>query len=69
MTLLAVAPMWEERTESEPTLAALLGTVWEELAAGRAVECPICQDEMTPEYGQHARPLGGRCRHCGSQLR
>ena len=68
MTMLAVAPLWEERTGGEPTLAALMSGLWEELSAGRPVACPICHGELEPEYGQHALPVAGRCRECGSRL-
>jgi hypothetical protein len=28
----------------------------------------VCAQEMAPEYGVHARPIGGRCRGCASTL-
>jgi hypothetical protein len=52
----------------EPTLDALVAGVWEGLAAHRSVGCPVCGEEMVPEYGAHARPLGGGCRGCGTKL-
>ena len=52
----------------EPTLDALVSGVWEGLAAHRSVACPLCGHEMTPDYGAHARPIGGSCRHCGTRL-
>ncbi len=68
MTMLAVAEMSQLRLDEEPTLETLVGALWEELAAGRPVACPLCHGEMVPEYGQHARPIAGRCRACGSRL-
>jgi len=52
----------------EPTLDALVAGVWEGLAAQRSVGCPVCGEEMVPEYGAHARPIGGGCRSCGTKL-
>jgi hypothetical protein len=52
----------------EPTLDALLSGVWEGLAAHKSVSCPVCSGPMTPEYGAHARPIGGRCRSCDTRL-
>jgi hypothetical protein len=52
----------------EPTLAALVAGVWEGLAAQRSVACPVCDEEMEPNYGAHARPIGGVCRGCGTRL-
>jgi hypothetical protein len=67
MTMVAVAPLWEERTGDEPTLAEVIGVAWEALAAGRAAECPVCHGEMVPSYGA-TRPLSGLCGSCGSRL-
>jgi hypothetical protein len=52
----------------EPTLDALVAGVWEGLAAHRSAGCPVCGEEMVPEYGAHARPIGGGCRSCGTKL-
>jgi hypothetical protein len=52
----------------EPTLDDLVAGVWEGLTAHAVVECPLCGDELRPEYGAHARPIGGRCAGCGSTL-
>jgi hypothetical protein len=55
---------------SEPgTLDELVVSVWEDLSAHGAVACPICAGEMSPEYGVHARAIGGRCSACGSTVR
>jgi hypothetical protein len=68
MSTLAVAPTLLDRMGGEPTLDDLLVGVWEGLAAHRAVECPACAGEMEPEYGAHARPVGGCCTACGAML-
>jgi hypothetical protein len=52
----------------EPTLDALLAGVWEGLAAHKSVVCPVCDGQMTPDYGAHALPIGGRCQGCGTRL-
>jgi hypothetical protein len=52
----------------EPTLDALVAGVWEGLAAHKSVGCPVCGEEMVPEYAAHARPIGGGCRSCGTKL-
>jgi hypothetical protein len=64
-----------------PTLDDVVSGAWEELTAHAVVECPVCSDgELAPEYGElapeygghpwraHARPIGGRCRSCGTTL-
>jgi hypothetical protein len=56
-------------TGGGPMLDDLVAGVWEGLAAHRVVQCPVCAAEMTPEYGAHALPIGGRCGSCGSTLR
>jgi hypothetical protein len=69
-TLLATrAPSLFDGLRGEPTLDQLIAGVWEGLTAHSAVACPVCDAEMTPEYGAHARPIGGRCRGCGTTLR
>jgi hypothetical protein len=52
----------------EPTLDSLLSGMWEGLAAHRSVPCPLCGGEITPDYGAHALPVGGRCQSCGTRL-
>jgi hypothetical protein len=70
VTALALAPMPAALPSlgGEPTLDELLTGVWEGLAAHRPVACPLCGGDMTPEYGAHARPIGGRCASCQSTL-
>ena len=53
----------------ESMLDEVLVGVWEGLAAHRVVRCVVCGEEMAPEYGVHARPIGGRCTSCGTTLR
>ena len=65
----ASAPLLFDALGGEPTLDQLLVGVWEGLAAHRDVRCLACGGEMTPEYGVHARPIGGRCGSCATTLR
>ena len=51
------------------TLDELIVSVWEALRANRDVACPVCAEKMAPEYGVHARAVGGRCSGCGSTVR
>jgi hypothetical protein len=68
-TLLAArAPTLFEGLGGESTLAEMIAGVWEGLAAHELVPCPVCGGQMRPEYGVHARPIGGRCTSCGSSL-
>ncbi len=69
MGTVALAPTLFERLGAEPTLDELIMSVWDGLAAQRVVECPVCEGEMIPEYGAHARPFAGRCTSCGVTLR
>ena len=52
----------------EPTLDALVSGVWEGLAAHQPAACPVCGGTMTPVYGAHAAPIGGRCGSCQTTL-
>ena len=52
----------------ESMLDEVLVGVWEGLTAHRVAQCPVCGGPMHPEYGAHARPIGGRCEGCGSTL-
>jgi hypothetical protein len=55
-------------TGGEPTLEELIAGVWEGLTAHASEACPICSGRLAPEYGAHARPIAGRCEHCGTRL-
>lgn len=69
-TLTLSRPTLFEAVDGEPTLDELLVGAWEGLTARRTVQCPICGgEEMAPEYGVDALPIGGRCKRCGSTLR
>jgi hypothetical protein len=70
VTALALAPTGAPLASlgGEPTLDELLTGVWEGLAAHHPVPCPVCGGDMVPEYGVHARPIGGRCSSCASTL-
>jgi hypothetical protein len=52
----------------EPMLDEMLVSVGEGRAAHRLTPCPVCGEDMRPEYGVHSRPIGGRCGGCGSTL-
>lgn len=62
------APSLFDDLGGEPTLDELLSGAWEGLVAHQPVACPLCGGDMTPEYGAHARPIGGRCRSCDAHL-
>ena len=64
-----VAPLFaREPLRDEKTLDQLISALWQDLDAHQAVACPVCGAEMKPEYGAHARAIGGRCASCGSTL-
>ena len=67
---LAAAPARTEPVHhDEGTLDELVAAVWRSLRADQSVACPICGAEMSPEYGVHARAIGGSCPSCGARLR
>jgi hypothetical protein len=68
VSTLALAPTLFRSAGGEPTLDDVLVGAWEGLTAHRTVDCPVCGDEMAPQYGAHARAVGGRCDGCGSGL-
>ena len=65
---LVAPPLPPEPLREEGTLDELLAALWEGLRADQAVACPVCGARMTPEYGAHARAIGGRCTACGTRL-
>jgi hypothetical protein len=69
VSTLAVTPSLFDSLGGQPTLDELLVGVWEGLAAHGVMQCPVCRGEMDPQYGAHARPIGGRCSNCASTLR
>jgi hypothetical protein len=64
----AAPPARHEPLGEEGSLDELIAALWEGLEAHQSVACPVCGAEMKPEYGAHARPIGGRCSICGSTL-
>ena len=62
-------PSLFETVEDRGTLDELIVAVWDGLSGHKAVACPVCGEEMNPEYSAHARPIGGRCSACGSTVR
>ena len=62
------APSLLEPVGEGRTLDDLLVALWEGLGSDRAVECPLCEGEMRPVYGAHARAIGGKCATCGSTV-
>jgi hypothetical protein len=69
-TLVSTPPLFDLDPAGEGgTLDELVSELWEGLAAHRTVACLICGEEMAPDYGHHARPVGGTCSHCGATLR
>jgi hypothetical protein len=57
-----------ELIHDEGTLDELVVAVWERLSADRSATCPLCGGEMRPQYGAHARAIGGSCSSCGASL-
>jgi hypothetical protein len=68
VTTLTVEPSLFDAVGGESTLDEIIVGVWEGLTAQRVVRCPICEEDMTPEYGVHALPIGGRCTSCGTVI-
>ena len=66
--LVTRAPSLFDGLGGEPTLEDLVSGVWEGLTVHATVTCPVCGDEMRPQYAAHSRPVGGRCNGCGSTL-
>ncbi len=64
----AAPPSPRDPFHDEGTLDELIVALWGGLAADQRVACPVCGAEMKPEYGAHARAVGGRCSSCGSTL-
>ena len=68
MQAVALAPSELDRAHGERALDDVIVHAWEELIEGRGSPCPVCGGEMEPEYGAHARAIGGRCKDCGARL-
>jgi hypothetical protein len=53
----------------EATLADVVAGAWEDLAAARAVACPVCAGELAPHVVTAAGDLvAARCGDCGAEL-
>jgi hypothetical protein len=65
--LVETLPLFESATD-EATLDERIVAVWEGVSAHQSVECPVCGGELRPEYGAHARAIGGKCARCGSSI-
>jgi len=51
------------------TLDDVITSAWEDLAAHRTTDCPLCGGVLQPRYAAAgAAPLGGRCTSCGTTL-
>jgi len=50
------------------TLEDLIAATWGGLLASHAAACPMCGGDLAPRYSAGARPVGGRCRSCGTEL-
>ncbi len=66
---LVAPPAAPSPIHDEGTLDELVAAVWTGLTGDESVACLICGAEMTPEYGVHARAIGGSCLTCGASLR
>ncbi len=69
MATMTAAPSLFEPVGGEPTLEDEILGVWEGFITHRLAACPVCGEDMAPEYGAQALPIGGRCRGCDSTLR
>ena len=65
---LTEAPSLFDPAREAGTLDDRLVSLWERLAADRPAQCPLCEGEMMPAYGAHARAIGGKCTTCGSTI-
>lgn len=66
---LVTTPSLLDPASYELTLDELMTSLWKELLAHQTVACPLCGEEMHPNYAAHTRPIGGSCPTCGSMLR
>jgi hypothetical protein len=53
---------------SGETLDRLVVGGWERLTSRVATPCLLCGGTMEPTYGVQSKPIGGRCRDCGTTL-
>ena len=64
----APAPAPEARAERVPTLDDLVSGTWTELLSSHAATCFVCGGQLAPRWSSGPRPVGGKCRDCGSEL-
>jgi hypothetical protein len=50
------------------TLEDLIAATWGGLQSSHTAACPMCGGDLAPRYSAGARPVGGRCRSCGTEL-
>jgi hypothetical protein len=50
------------------TLDAAITSLWNQLMAGEASACPVCEATMEPVHSAGSGVAGGRCSSCGSTL-
>ncbi|MBV8712083.1 MAG: hypothetical protein JOY56_09900 [Solirubrobacterales bacterium] len=65
---LVAPPAPPEPIDDEGSLDELVAAMWTGLRGDQPVACLICGAEMRPEYGVHARAIGGSCSTCGASL-
>jgi hypothetical protein len=58
----------EDAHHESRSLDDLIADTWEGLVKGTS-QCPVCGGRLEPQFGAHARPVGGRCADCGSTIR
>jgi hypothetical protein len=63
-----VAPAPAPITEGERSLDDLVSATWESLGTAEVASCFVCGGDLLPRFGAGARPVGGRCTDCGSEL-
>ena len=50
------------------TLEDRIAATWDALTASHAAACPLCGGDLAARYSAGARPVGGRCRSCGTEV-
>jgi hypothetical protein len=50
------------------SLDELVSGAWDSLTTTETAACFVCGGDLLPRFGAGARPVGGRCRDCGSEL-
>jgi hypothetical protein len=57
-----------EERHRERSLDDVVSATWQALQGTEAAACLVCGGELEARFGAGARPVGGRCRDCGSEL-